>query len=78
MEKANCDESLTVRNISARKDWLNVQERIVTMQLHSQLKTIQEVDEVPNDYFPENIYTNPVDVLVQKYESYKCNTLVGF
>ena len=66
-------ENLTVRNISARKDWLNVQERIVAMQVHKQLNTIKESDEYAPDYYPENIYTNPVDVLVQKYASHKKN-----
>ena len=70
-------ENLTVRNISIRQDWLQVQQKVLDMGLSKQLNTIKESDEYTHDYYPENIFANPVDLLVQKYETHQRNNSLG-
>ena len=66
-------ENLTVRNSSMRQHWLDIQQSVLVLGLNEQLKTIAETEELASEYFPENIYASPVDVLVQKYEAHHRN-----
>lgn len=66
-------ENLTARNTCIRNDWLKVQKKVLQMGVSKHLNTIKETDEYMIDYFPENLYVNPVEVLMQKYEAHKRN-----
>jgi len=64
-------ESITAKNLNIRKEWLNVQQRMIEIGIRKKLTSIKESRESSRqeEYYPETVFENPIDVLIQKYES---------